>query len=80
MASGAQAVNADGTVPNDFHFAGIGIDENTFHVGAIRVAADGAVMNGNVFLTADTRVLAAVVPRPWQANWHAGGPGSRLEW
>jgi autotransporter-associated beta strand protein len=57
VASGAQAyVNQDGMVPNDFYFAGTGINENTFHVGAIRVAADGAVLNGNIFLTADTRL------------------------
>jgi autotransporter-associated beta strand protein len=57
VASGAQAyVNADGMVPNDFYLNGTGINEGAFHVGAIRVAADGAVMNGDVFLTADTRI------------------------
>ncbi len=57
VASGAQAYINNGpiTIENDFYLNGRGIDEAAFFVGAMRVAADSAILNGDIILTGDTR-------------------------
>lgn len=57
VASGAQAYVNNGpiTITNNFYLAGRGIDEGAFFVGAMRVAANSAILNGNIILTADAR-------------------------
>jgi hypothetical protein len=57
VASGAQAYINNGpiAVSNSFYLSGRGIDEAAFFVGAMRVAANSAILNGNIILTGDTR-------------------------
>jgi autotransporter-associated beta strand protein len=58
VASGAQAYVNNGpiNIPNDFYLSGTGINEGAFHVGAIRIAANSAIMDGDFILTSDARI------------------------
>jgi fibronectin-binding autotransporter adhesin len=63
VANGAEVyINGAGTYPNNISLSGMGITENpaatpnNFNFGAMRIAANGAIIAGTVTLTGNTRI------------------------
>jgi fibronectin-binding autotransporter adhesin len=78
VASGAQAyIQYVATVTNNIYLAGIGVQEGgagTFVGGAMRLAANGTVYNGNITLTANARITARGAAGGATINGNITGP------